>query len=493
MPIRPPDLSPATAVADGFRYYPLVLTLPADFFTPLAVFWQLQSQGAHFLLESVQGGERWGRFSVIGLRAEKRFVWDKGYWQQQAADGTVDAQEAAPTPWLLLKNILKNHRAVTHADLPRFQGGLVGYFAYELIASIESRLGHNPLPKALDLPPLMLWAVNEFAIVDNLRQELRLVVLADLTAEGFGIAAAESRLADLAKTFQKDCLPPLPVDNCPETLTISDAFPKANFLQAVEKIIDYIKAGDIMQAVLAQRQSAPYARHPLHFYRALRRLNPSPYMFYCAWPELTLIGASPEILVRQEGLCVTVRPIAGTRPRGKTPEQDLALAAELKADPKELAEHLMLIDLGRNDIGRVCRLGSIRLREQMLIERYSHVMHLVSEVEGERLAHLDAVDVLQATFPAGTLSGAPKIRAMEILQALEPQQRGIYGGAVGFLSWTGDMDLAIAIRTAVLKDGVLSVQAGAGIVADSIAENEWQETVNKAKALWQAAIAPLDN
>lgn len=492
MSIRSPDCLPATALADGFRYYPLALTLPADFFTPLAVFWQLQSQGAHFLLESVQGGERWGRFSVIGLGATKRFVWEKGQWQQQDAQGQVQRTEKAATPWPPLQALLQQQRAVTHPDLPRFQGGLVGYFAYELIESIEDRLSNNPLPKALDIPELLLWEVNEFAIVDNLRQEVRLVVLADLTAENFGLAAAESRLQALATTFQQGCLPPLPADVCPETLTIHDHFPKADYLAAVEKIVAYIQAGDIMQAVLSQRQTAAYARHPLHFYRALRKLNPSPYMFYCAWPELTLIGASPEILVRQEGDNLTVRPIAGTRPRGKTPAEDLALEAELKADPKECAEHLMLIDLGRNDLGRVSRLGSIQVREQMITERYSHVMHLVSEVEGECLPHLNAVDVLKATFPAGTLSGAPKIRAMEIIQELEPQQRGVYGGAVGFLSWTGDMDLAIAIRTAVLKDGELSVQAGAGIVADSIPENEWQETVNKAKALWQAAIQPLD-
>jgi anthranilate synthase component 1 len=375
-------------------------------------------------------------------------------------------------------------RVVQRAGLPRFCGGLVGYFGYDTVRYIEKRLKGVSKPDPVGAPDILLLLSEELVVVDNLLGKLYLVVYADPTVAGsHGEAAA--RLDSLEAALRAPLVPPPAGRFSPQT-AVSE-FGEDAFKEAVERAKRYIYDGDIMQVVLSQRMTQAFPAPPLSLYRALRSLNPSPYMFHCDFGDVHVVGASPEILVRLEGDIVTVRPIAGTRPRGRTREEDEALARELLADPKERAEHLMLMDLGRNDVGRVAEIGSVRVTENMVIERYSHVMHIVSNVEGRLKAGLGAMDVLAATFPAGTVSGAPKVRAMEIIDELEPSKRGIYAGAVGYLGFNGDMDLAIAIRTAVIKNGVLHVQAGAGIVADSVPDSEWQETRNKARAVLRAA------
>lgn len=472
---------------DGYNRVPLVRELLADLDTPLSVYLKLANQPYTYLFESVQGGERFGRYSFIGLPARTRLVV-RGHEVTVEDDTGMRLRQTCADPLGFIDDYRRRFRVAQRPGLPRFCGGLVGYFGYDTVRYIERKLAHVAKPDPIGTPDILLLLSEELVVVDSVMGKLYLVVYAD-PAEAGSHARAEARLDELEAALRAPLMPP-PTPVLPSREATSE-FGEAAFREAVVRAKRYIYDGDIMQVVLSQRMSQPFAAPPLNLYRALRSLNPSPYMFHCDFGDFHVVGASPEILVRLEGDTVTVRPIAGTRPRGRTREEDEALAAELLADPKERAEHLMLMDLGRNDVGRVARIGSVRVTENMVIERYSHVMHIVSNVEGRLRDGLDAMDVLRATFPAGTVSGAPKVRAMEIIDELEPTRRGIYAGAVGYLGFNGDMDLAIAIRTAVVKDGTLYVQAGAGIVADSVPENEWQETRNKARAVLRAAELAL--
>jgi len=484
-----PVLNPTRfqALADqGYNRIPVFRQISADLDTPLSVYLKLADGPSAFLLESVQGGENWGRYSIIGLPCRRAWRASGRVLEKLDFGQVVDRLEDVD-PLQALAEAMAAIRAPRLEDLPGFTGGLVGYFGYEIVAHLEDRLDFSAKPDALGVPEILLLDAEELAVFDNLSGRLNLIVLAD-PAEADAFARAQRRLDQLSHRLRcgSPGYPPamdLPV---PEESDYRFEFERDDFQAAVRRIKDYILAGDVMQVVLSQRMSVDLAARPLDVYRALRSLNPSPYMYYFDFGDFQVVGASPEVLVRVQGGEAMVRPIAGTRPRGATPEADRALEAELKADPKELAEHLMLIDLGRNDIGRIAETGSVVLTDQMVIERYSHVMHLVSEVHGRIAGDRTALDVLRATFPAGTLSGAPKVRAMEIIAELEPVRRGVYAGAVGYLNWFGEADLAIAIRTALVKQGTVHVQAGAGIVADSDPDREWEETLNKGRALIRA-------
>lgn len=471
----------------GYNRIPVFRQLPADLDTPLALYLKLANRPYSYLLESVVGGERFGRYSFIGLAAHT-VLRVHGHFVSVEVDGTPVEQCDCADPLAFVAAFLGRYRAAPLAGLPRFPGGLAGYFGYDTVRYIEKRLAGTVKPDPLGTPDILLMLSDELAVVDNLSGRLTLIVYADPMQEE-AYAQAQLRLAELARELDRPVHAPSAVKA--EPVDAVSEFGEEAFKAAVERIKRYIYEGDIMQAVLSQRMYRPFHAHPLSLYRALRSLNPSPYMFYFDLGNFHVVGASPEILVRLEGDVVTVRPIAGTRPRGATREEDLRLEAELLADPKERAEHVQLMDLGRNDVGRVAQVGTVKVTENMVVERYSHVMHIVSNVEGRLKPGLTALDVLRATFPAGTVSGAPKIRAMEIIDELEPTKRGVYAGAVGYLGFNGDMDLAIAIRTAVVKDQTLYVQAGAGIVADSVPENEWTETRNKARALIRAAELAL--
>ena len=475
----------------GYNRIPLVCVTFADLDTPLSLYLKLANRPYSYLLESVQGGERFGRYSFIGLPADTRItVREK---QVTLTHKNTETTHEVENPLDFIREYQTRFKVATLPDLPRFCGGLAGYFGYETIRYIEPRLSKVHKPDAIGTPDILLMLTEQLAVVDNLTGKLTFIVYAN-PEQADAYAQAKHRLHELtARLRQSVDIPHAPPMHGGEARS---EFGEAAFKQAVEKAKQYIFDGDIMQVVLSQRIAQPFPASPLSLYRALRSVNPSPYMFYYDMGDHHVVGASPEILVRLEGDAVTVRPIAGTRPRGKTTQQDAELAQELLADPKELAEHLMLIDLGRNDIGRVAQNGTVKLTEKMIIERYSHVMHIVSNVEAELKPGLNAMDVLKATFPAGTVSGAPKVRAMEIIDELEPSKRGIYAGAVGYLGFNGDMDLAIALRTAVVKDNMLYVQAGAGIVADSMPDSEWMETLNKARAVLRAGemvLAGLDN
>jgi anthranilate synthase component 1 len=467
----------------GYNRIPLVHELLADLDTPLSVYLKLANQPFSYLLESVQGGERFGRYSFIGLPAKTR-IRVHGHLVTLEDDSGIREQQECTDPLTYVDEYLARFKVAHKAGLPRFCGGLVGYFGYDTVRYIEGKLAQTFKPDVLNTPDILLLLSEELAVVDNLSGKLYLIVYAD-PLEPDAYLKAQQRLHDLAHILRKPVATPIHVPV--ESGEPASEFGEEAFKGAVERARRYIFDGDIMQVVLSQRMSKPYHASPLALYRALRTLNPSPYMFYFDMGGFHVVGASPEILVRLEGDVVTVRPIAGTRPRGVTREEDEALAKELLADPKEIAEHLMLMDLGRNDVGRVAKTGSVKVTENMNIEHYSHVMHIVSNVDGSLRDGLSAMDVLRATFPAGTVSGAPKVRAMEIIDELEPSKRGIYAGAVGYMGFNGDMDLAIAIRTAVIKDQTLYVQAGAGIVADSVPQSEWIETQNKARAIVRAA------
>lgn len=471
----------------GYNCIPVYRQLPADLDTALALYIKLANRPYTYLLESVVGGERFGRYSFIGLPA-RTVLRVHGHCVSVETDGTPVEQCNCQDPLVFIKAFLNRYRAAPLAGLPRFPGGLAGYFGYDTVRYIEKRLSQTTKPDSLGTPDILLMLSDALAVVDNLSGRLTLIVYAD-PMETDAYARAQLRLASLAQALKKPAHAPPPVKA--KAADAVSEFGEDAFKAAVKRAKHYIYAGDIMQVVLSQRMHSPFQAHPLSLYRALRSLNPSPYMFYFDLGNFQVVGASPEILVRLEGDTVTLRPIAGTRPRGATREEDLRLEAELLADPKERAEHVQLVDLGRNDVGKVARTGTVRLTEHMVVERYSHVMHLVSNVEGKLKPGLTAMDVLRACFPAGTVSGAPKIRAMEIIDELEPVKRGIYAGAVGYLGFNGDMDLAIAIRTAVIKDKTLYVQAGAGIVADSVPEREWAETCNKAQAVIRAAELAL--
>ncbi len=469
--------------AQGFNRIPLVLETFADLDTPLSLYLKLANQPFSYLLESVQGGERFGRYSIIGLPAKTRIVAYGTQVQVFEANKLVEVADNI-NPLDFVKSFQTRFKTPPYEGLPRFTGGLAGYFGYETVRYIEKRLADITKPDAIEVPDVLLMVSEQLAVVDNLSGKLYFIVYAN-TSEANAYENALGRLNDLVKMLRKTVTIP---EATPSVATeATSEFGEENFKAAVKKAQQYILDGDIMQVVLSQRMSQPFSAPPLSLYRTLRSLNPSPYMFYYDMGDHHVVGASPEILVRLENGTVTARPIAGTRPRGKTREQDIVLAEELLADPKECAEHVQLMDLGRNDVGRVAVTGSVKVTDNMMIERYSHVMHIVSNVEGKLKPDRDAIDVIKATFPAGTVSGAPKVRAMEIIDELEPSKRGIYAGAVGYLGFNGDMDVAIAIRTGVIKNNMLYVQAGAGIVADSVPQSEWVETQNKARAVLRAA------
>ena len=470
-------------VRQGFNRIPLVRELPGDLETPLSVYLKLANAPYAYLLESVVGGERFGRYSFIGLPA-RTVLRVRAHLLTVETDGKVVEEHSLPDPLAFIAEFQKRFKAAPVAGLPRFTGGLAGYFGYDTIRHIEKRLADKHKEDVLHTPDILLMLTEELAVFDNLAGKLYLITHADPMQED-AYAQAHLRLAALSEKLRAQVI--LPDEPVTDTAEPVSEFGEAEFKAAVQKAKDYIAAGDVMQVVISQRMARPFSASPLSLYRALRSLNPSPYMFFYDLGGFHVVGSSPEILVRLEGDDVTLRPIAGTRPRGLTREDDQRLAEELLADPKECAEHLQLLDLGRNDTGRVAVTGSVKVTEHMLIERYSHVMHIVSNVEGKLKPGLSALDVLRASFPAGTVSGAPKVRAMEIIDELEPSKRGVYAGAVGYLGFNGDMDLAIAIRTAVVKDGMLYAQAGAGIVADSVPESEWMETMNKARAVIRAA------
>ncbi|MDP3777828.1 MAG: anthranilate synthase component I [Methylotenera sp.] len=469
--------------ARGYNRIPLVLETFADLDTPLSLYLKLANQPFSYLLESVQGGERFGRYSIIGLPAKTRIVAYGRKVQVLEGDAVLESVEDA-NPLDFVKSYQSRFKTPPYEGLPRFTGGLAGYFGYETVRYIEKRLADKVKPDAINVPDVLLMVSEQLAVVDNLSGKLYFIVYAD-SAEPSAYEQAKQRLSELVQKLRNTVT--IPKSIATDRTEATSEFGEDNFKTAVKRAQQYILDGDIMQVVLSQRMSQQFSAPPLSLYRALRSLNPSPYMFYYDMGDHHVVGASPEILVRLENGTVTARPIAGTRPRGKTREQDIALAEELLADPKERAEHVQLMDLGRNDVGRVAVTGSVKVTDNMMIERYSHVMHIVSNVEGKLKPGMDAIDVIKATFPAGTVSGAPKVRAMEIIDELEPSKRGIYAGAVGYLGFNGDMDVAIAIRTGVIKNNMLYVQAGAGIVADSVPESEWMETQNKARAVLRAA------
>ena len=471
----------------GYNRIPLIGEAFADLETPLSLYLKLAGgRRLSFLLESVVGGERFGRYSFIGLPA-RTLLRATGLHCEVVTDGRV-VESHQGNPLDFIERYQQRFKVALRPGMPRFCGGLAGYFGYEAVRFMEPKLAGVQKDGGIGTPDLLLLQTEELAVIDNLSGRLYLIVYAD-PAEHEAYLKAKRRLAELSQQLRHSVSAPTVERGASHA--VQREFTREHFEAAVVRCKEYIAAGDCMQVVLGQRLQKRYTESPLSLYRALRSLNPSPYMYFYDLGEFQIVGASPEILVRHEHVAegdkVTIRPLAGTRARSATPEQDRALEQELLADPKERAEHLMLIDLARNDIGRIAQTGSVKVTEAFAVERYSHVMHIVSNVEGLLLPGTTNMDVLRATFPAGTLSGAPKIRAMQIIDELEPVQRGIYGGAVGYLSFAGDMDVAIAIRTGIVKDQVLYVQAAAGIVADSVPSLEWQETEAKARAVLRAA------
>lgn len=472
-------------VKEGYNRIPVACEVLADLDTPLSVYLKLVDSPFGYLFESVHGGEKWGRYSIIGLPCRTRLRVE-GYQITVETDGEIIEQTTVEDPLSFIEDYQDRFKVPTLPEMPRFAGGLVGYFGYDTIGYIEPKLANRNKPDPLNTPDILLMLSDELVVFDNLKGSMYLIVHADID-KGDTFEAMQKRIDQLSDKMQTGA----PRQNHTTSRHIDETdfvsgFTEQGYKDAVERIKRYIVDGDCMQVVISQRLSIPFHAPPLDLYRSLRGLNPSPYMYFMDLGDYQIVGSSPEILVRLEDEKVTVRPIAGTRRRGYTEEEDKALEAELLADPKELAEHLMLIDLGRNDAGRVAKIGTVSLTENMQVEHYSHVMHIVSNVEGQLADKMSAMDVLRATFPAGTVSGAPKIRAMEIIDELEPVKRGIYSGAIGYLSWNGNMDTAIAIRTAVIKDQQLHIQAGAGVVADSIPELEWKETMNKGRAIFRA-------
>lgn len=472
---------------DGYNRVPVVREVLADLDTPLSTYLKLADGPYSCLLESVMGGEKWGRYSIIGLPCRQVLkVYD--HTIKIELDGEVVESFEHKDPLAFVEEFQTRFKVPEIEGLPRFNGGLVGYFGYDIIRYVEPKLANSCPPDPLGTPDILLMVCDQLVVFDNLSGKLILIQHEDPSVEG-SYEVAESVLGVLVNRLRtSQAVSPGDTTEKKEVHEehFVSGFKQEQFEAGVNKIKDYVLAGDVMQTVLAQRMTIPFHAAPLDLYRALRCLNPSPYMYFLNLSGFYVVGSSPEILARVEDGMVTVRPIAGTRKRGKNEAEDLALEKDLLADPKELAEHLMLIDLGRNDAGRVSKTGTVELTDKMIIERYSHVMHIVSNVCGELKDGASAMDVLRATFPAGTLSGAPKIRAMEIIDELEPVKRGVYGGAVGYLSWSGNMDTAIAIRTAVIKDQQLHIQAGAGVVADSVPLNEWEETLNKGRAIFRA-------
>ena len=488
------ELEFKSLASQGYNRIPLMAEAFADLETPLSLYLKLAhgKDAGHnsFLLESVVGGERFGRYSFIGLPA-RTLLRVSGFGDKALTEVVTDGQvveSAGGNPLDFIAAYQRRFKVALRPGLPRFCGGLAGYFGYDAVRYIEKKLAHSCPPDTLGTPDILLLQCEELAVIDNLSGKLYLIVYAD-PAQAEAYARAKRRLRELKDQLRYSVSAP--------TLKASQAHPaerdfaKEDYLRAVQRAKQLIEAGDFMQVQVGQRIKKRFTESPLSLYRALRSLNPSPYMYYYNFGDFQVVGASPEILVRhehtEEGPKVTIRPLAGTRPRGATPDKDKAVEQELLADPKERAEHVMLIDLARNDIGRIAKIGSVKVTEAFVVERYSHVMHIVSNVEGMLAEGMTNMDVLRATFPAGTLTGAPKVHAMELIDQLEPVKRGIYGGACGYISFAGDMDVAIAIRTAIVKDQTLYVQAAAGVVADSVPEMEWRETEHKARALLRAS------
>ena len=484
----------AALAAQGYNRIPVSTEVLADLETPITAYRKLAQGPYSYFFESVQGGEKWGRYSIIGLPC-RTLLKVYGHRAEVWQDGNLAESLEGADPLAYAELFQQRYRTAPREDLPVFHGGLVGYFGYDTVRYVEPRLAASIPPDRMGTPDILLMVSEEVLVFDNLAGTIRLVVNVDPAVEG-ALESSLERLDDLVARLPQP-MAPLPevslaaADSAKLEAEAESDFSRENYEEAVNKVKEYVLAGDVMQVVPSQRMSIPFDAPPLNLYRALRNLNPSPYMYYLDLDDFHIVGSSPEILARLEHGIVTVRPIAGTRRRGHTEEEDRAFEAELLADPKEIAEHLMLIDLGRNDVGRIAETGTVELTDRMIVERYSHVMHIVSNVTGKLQAGKTAIDVLRATLPAGTLSGAPKIRAMEIIDELEPVKRGVYGGAVGYISWAGDMDTAIAIRTAVIKDGRLFVQAGGGVVADSVPRLEWKETHNKARAMFRAASMVL--
>ena len=482
--------------SNGYNRVPLVREILADLDTPLSTYLKLANAPYSYLFESVHGGEKWGQFSIIGLPSNT-IISITGLDIETKVNGEVVATKTVADPLAWIEEYKEKIKVPEIEGLPRFTGGLVGYFGYETIRYIEPRLANTDADNKddpLKTPDILLMLSEEVVVFDNFSGKLYLIVHA---GEG-EYEQGQNRLDELVSQLRA------PVnanqkEHSSQIINEEDfvsGFTEQGFLDAVDTAREYIEAGDIMQVVLSQRLSVPFEAAPLDLYRCLRSLNPSPYMHFMNLEDFHIVGSSPEILVRLEDGEITVRPIAGTRKRGRDAEHDKRMEEDLLNDPKEIAEHVMLIDLGRNDAGRVSQTGTVKLTKNMTIERYSHVMHIVSNVVGKIKEKMTAMDVLRATFPAGTVSGAPKIRAMEIIDELEPVKRGVYSGAIGYLAWNGNMDTAIAIRTAVVKDDTLHIQAGAGVVYDSKPELEWMETMNKARAIFKAvsqAAKGIDN
>jgi anthranilate synthase component 1 len=464
---------------------PVSREILADMETPLSVYRKLANCSYSYLFESVEGGEKWARYSLIGLHA-KRIIKVVKNEIEILHEGSLVEKISTEDPLAYIEKLQKSFSLEEDSNLPKFNGGLVGYFSYDCVRYIESKLLDSEPPDTLGTPDALFMVSEEVAVFDNLKNKLHLIVLIDSKDQ---IDAAEKRLNELEEKLKH----PLPFQDFkkPEkSISESDfisGFGEDDFKRSVQKAKKYIEEGDIMQVVCSQRMSLPFTADPVALYRSIRQLNPSPYMYYLNLQDFHIVGSSPEILARLEDNKVTVRPIAGTRRRGKDELDDIAMEEDMVNDPKEIAEHLMLIDLGRNDVGRIAEPGSVNVTEKFGVERYSHVMHMVSNVEAKIKKELSAIDLFRATFPAGTVSGAPKIRAMEIIDEFEPVKRGIYGGAIGYLSWQGNMDMAIAIRTAVIKDEMLYIQAGGGWVADSVPDLEWKESLNKGRAIFKAA------
>ncbi|MBA58434.1 MAG: anthranilate synthase component I [Gammaproteobacteria bacterium] len=475
---------------EGFNHIPITRELIADLDTPLSCYIKVARGPYSYLLESAsQGGEKWSRYSVVGLPASK-VIKISGEVISVLEGGELADMAKRVNPFTYIEEVLSSINYPKLPELPAYTGGLVGYFGYDTMRYFERNLQNSEPEDVLQLPDIILMFSDDLIIFDNVKGRMHLVTHANPFEEG-SYEKAQLRLDEIA--FNMSAEVPGSLKSPKEGPEIDEAdfvsiYGKENFRSGVDRIKDYIVEGDVMQVVLSQRMSVPFESDPLNFYRALRSLNPSPYMYFLDLDDFQIVSSSPEILAKLEDGSVTVRPLAGTRRRGHDEKEDVLLEKELLNDPKELSEHLMLIDLGRNDVGKVCEPGSISVTEKMVVERYGHVMHLASNVEGRLKSGLAALDVLQATLPVGTLSGAPKIRAMEIIDELEPEKRGIFGGAVGYMSWNGNMDTAIAIRTAIIKGSVLYIQAGAGVVSDSVSENEWQETINKARSIFHAAV-----
>ena len=470
---------------EGFNHIPLSREVVVDTDTPLALYLKLANTPFTYFLESVQGGEKWGRYSFIGLRAET-IIKVNEYEVLVEKNGQIHQQYKAEDPLAWIQDYQAQFKVPQLDNLPDFNGGLVGYFGYEIIRYIEPKLKNIDKKDELNVPDILLMVSNDLLVVDNLTSKVHIITHINPDNESYhdGIEKLNLIETNIKKSFEHGSTK---TENIKSQDFIS-SFGKENFVSAVEKVQKYITAGDVMQVVPSQRLSCKFTSNPVELYRQLRILNPSPYMYYLDLDDFAIVGSSPEILTRVDNNNVaTIRPIAGTRSRGMSIREDNDNEKDLLSDEKEIAEHLMLIDLGRNDLGRIAKTGTVNLTDKMFIERYSHVMHIVSNVECELRNDMSSIDVLRATFPAGTLSGAPKVRAMEIIDEVETLKRSIYSGAIGNLSWHGGMDLAIAIRTAIVKNEVLYVQAGAGIVHDSIPEMEWQETMDKAQALIRAA------